>query len=284
LLKKLKFIIKFIDYLINHWSFNSLSDSISGSNLSIESSSDLIFTQDQNELANNALYLKNNYLQTSVVSCYFYNEFTITIWFKTLFTKKLSLIDFNSDNKYNIGIRIENNKIIFWAKDNQIVYELKSRSLLKKYNNWYHLAVVYSKGHVVLYLNGNYDSSSSEQFYELDQLLNKKTNLNYIGKSFTFNILSSTIIIDEIKIYNKSLDKNQLKIDSQINLNSSNVIFTTDEILIIILIFILFLIFIAVIRYFIYKKKNQDRRRRRRIINARFSSSNCDKIFFVSQL
>ena len=87
----------------------------------------------------------------------------------------------------------------------------------------------------------------------------------------------------DLKIYNKSLDKNQLKIDSQINLNSSNVIFTTDEILIIILIFILFLIFIAVIRYFIYKKKNQDRRRRR-IINARFSSSNCDKIFFVSQL
>lgn len=117
LLKKLKFIIKFIDYLINHWSFNSLSDSISGSNLSIESSSDLIFTQDQNELANNALYLKNNYLQTSVVSCYFYNEFTITIWFKTLFTKKLSLIDILSLSFRNRFINMRQQFIFyFWNR------------------------------------------------------------------------------------------------------------------------------------------------------------------------
>jgi hypothetical protein len=244
--------------------------------LSIESSSDPIFTQDRNGLANNSLYLKNNYLQTSMVSCYFYNEFTITMWFKTLFTQKLSLIDFSSDNENNIGIRIENNKIIFWAKDNnQIRLEFKSRTLLK--NDWYYLAVAYSNGHVDLYLNGKHESSSSK-FYKLDQLLNKKTNLNYIGQSSTFNILSSTFIIDEIKIYNKSLDKNQLKMDSQINLNW---IFSTDEILIMIIIFIFFLILIAIIRYFIHEKKNKDRGRR---INARFSSSNCDKIVFVPTL
>jgi hypothetical protein len=56
-------------------------------------------------------------------------------------------------------------------------------------------------------------------------LVSEPTNLNYIGKSDTYNIESSSIIIDEIEIYDRLLDSSEIINDNP----TTTTIVTTSE-------------------------------------------------------
>ncbi len=84
-------------------------------------------------------------------STYFYNEFTIIIWFNKFYVfnkdANLALIDFSFDDSRNIGLTIlNNNEIIFWTK-NAIGSTIINLESYYKINiaEWYHIALTYSK-------------------------------------------------------------------------------------------------------------------------------------------
>ncbi len=76
---------------------------------------------------------------------YLNNEFTIVIWFKLYSNSNISLIDFSKNNFGNIGIRIENLKIIVWSKkenNNKTINEFKSDTIISNdESKWTHLAL-----------------------------------------------------------------------------------------------------------------------------------------------
>jgi len=125
----------------------------------------------------------------------------------------------NFTNIGNIGIRIENRKIIVWSKkenNNKTINEFKSDTIISNdESKWTHLALrscIYydTSKYLNLFLNGVYQLGNQ---LEIDFFTGEK-NLNFIGKSDTFNIHSSSIIIDEIRIYNKILNNSEIKNDA----------------------------------------------------------------------
>jgi len=110
----------------------------------------------------------------------------------------------------NIGLGVINNEIIFWTKNaNELIIKLNSNYFINN-KEWYHIAITYSTNSklIYLYINGVFFSS-----IYVDLILGE-TNLNYIGKSDMLNIMKSEVLIDEIKIYNRKLNSNEIKIDS----------------------------------------------------------------------
>jgi len=156
-----------------------------------------------------------NHYATAPTSTYFYNEFTIIIWFNRYFVfiyDSIALFDFSFDNSHNIGLTIlNNNYVFFWTKNStgSIISTLDSNY---KINNqkWYHIAITYSNNSKSLYL---YINGFPIFFRNIDLILGE-TNLNYIGRSDTLKIAGSEILIDEIRIYNRALNSNEIKIDS----------------------------------------------------------------------
>ncbi len=142
---------------------------------------------------------------------YFSNEFTIVLWINLYSLKgKKSLIDFSENfNSNNIGIRIEDSKLVFWTKAQNETNSLKSKSNLVSYE-WIHIAVSFKYNISELYLNGILDNYA----YFVPQNNRANYNTNYIGKSYDFDISFSSIVIDEIKIFNRSLFAYEIKKDS----------------------------------------------------------------------
>ncbi len=137
------------------------------------------------------------------------------VWFNKFYVlnknASLALIDFSFDNSRNIGLEIlNNNEVIFWTKNaNGSVIELNLNYLINN-KEWYHLAITYSSNSklIYVYING------ALRIIKNNELILGETNLNYIGKSDTLNINGSEILIDEIRIYNRVLNSNEIKIDS----------------------------------------------------------------------
>ena len=128
----------------------------------------------------------------------------------------ISLIDFSKDNCGNIGIRIENRKIIVWSKkeNNKTINEFKSDTNISNESKWTHIALrscIYNTSkYLNLFLNGIHQLGNQ---LEIDLFIGE-TNLNLIGKSDTLNIHSSSIIIDEIRIYDRTLNNSEIKNDA----------------------------------------------------------------------
>ena len=129
----------------------------------------------------------------------------------------ISLFDFSKENFGNIGIRIENRKIIVWSKkgNNKTINEFKSDTIIiSNESKWTHIALrscIYNTSRYLnLFLNGVHQLGNQ---LEIDFFIGE-TNLNLIGKSDTFNIHSSSIIIDEIRIYDRTLNNSEIKNDA----------------------------------------------------------------------
>ncbi len=204
----------YLDNLINQWSFKSdLKDSIRSCDFNI-SSGYAEFSKDRFGNYWRSLYLFNQYAHAPT-STYFYNEFSIIIWFKKYYVSNyydsIALFDFSFDNSHNIGLKILLNNILFWTKNNANGSIINLDSNCKtNYDQWYHIALTYSNKSklIKLYVNGVRVNS----LYVNLRL--GETNLNYIGRSDTLNITGSEFLIDEIKIYNRVLNFNEIKIDS----------------------------------------------------------------------
>jgi hypothetical protein len=177
-------------------------------------------------IGNRTIDLYTSYAEAPT-STYFHNEFTIVIWFKKYYQNMFStfaLFDFSFDNSRNIGLGIINEEIVFFAKNSsQSIIKLESNYKID-YKEWYHIAITYSTNSklIYLYINGVLFSS-----IYVDLILGE-TNLNYIGKSDTLKISFSTVRIDEIKIYNRVLNSNEIENDSK-NKSSTTTTTTTTK-------------------------------------------------------
>jgi len=177
---------------------------------------DIEYSSDRFGLSNRSLDLYNSYGKAPT-STYFYNnnEFTIIMWFNKYYgidhhTYKLVLFDFSLDNSRNIGLEIIDNQIIFFAKNaTGSIMTLESNYKIN-YKEWYHIAITYlnSSRLIYLYVNGILVST-----HFIDLILGE-TNLNYIGRSDALNIIGSVVLIDEIRIYNRVLNSNEIIADS----------------------------------------------------------------------
>ena len=157
--------------------------------------------------------LYNSYAKAPT-STYFYNEFTIIIWFNRYYASSsyvyTALFDFSLDNSRNIGLGVINNEIIFWTKNaNGLIVDLNSNFFINN-QKWYHIALTYSNNSKLLnlYINGMY------RIIQNVDLILGETNLNYIGRSDALNIYDSKVLIDEIRIYNRELNSSEITTDS----------------------------------------------------------------------
>ena len=96
-------------------------------------------------------------------------------------------------------------KIIFWTKKANGNKMEKSLNFFNN-NDWTYLAISYSNK----FKYANIYFKDYRLHYAFEMLFGETTNLNYIGKSDTYNIESSSIIIDEIEIYNRLLDSSEI--------------------------------------------------------------------------
>jgi hypothetical protein len=202
-----------IDNLINQWSFtDNLKDSIR--NCDFKKFAGLIeYSFDRFEVVGRSLNLYNAYVNAPT-STYFYNEFTIVIWFNRYYTPNvyfdIALFDFSFNNSQNIGLAIISKEIIFWTKNaTGSIIRLKSNYQINN-KQWYHVAITYSNSSKLIY---SYINGVLVNSLYVDLILGE-TNLNYIGKSNSLNVILSVVLIDEIKIYNRILDSNEIKVDS----------------------------------------------------------------------
>jgi hypothetical protein len=157
----------------------------------------------------------SNYYAKAPTSTYFNNQFSIIFWFNKYFelnsNANLALFDFSLDNSRNIGLEFLNNEIIFFAK-NSTGSIIKIESYYKINNQqWYHIALTYSNNSRLIYL---YINGEAKIIKSVDLVLGE-TNLNYIGRSDTLNINGSKVRIDEIRIYNRVLNSNEIFTDSK---------------------------------------------------------------------
>jgi hypothetical protein len=80
---------------------------------------------------------------------------------------------------------------------------------------WNHVAYVYEKADLRIYLNGTL--SSSKIFYSSASLINSSSvnttrNFNFLGGGLNYNYVG-TKWLDEVRLYNKALSKAQVKLD-----------------------------------------------------------------------
>ena len=75
-----------------------------------------------------------------------------------------------------------------------------------KLNEWIHLSLVSNNNSLRLYLN---NSLKAETFFEMFR--NEYFDSNYIGKQNDNNLMEYTIVYDEIKIFERSLNEYELR-------------------------------------------------------------------------
>ena len=189
----------------NYWYFSGdLNDNIGGKNLN--STSTIIYTSDRFNNSASALALHNELIQIPA-GTYFNKESTISIWIQ-LKSKDInsSLIKFGSPmNSLNLTLNIHKNHLVFIIESNSNKAELKSQSKLNC-DQWMHVAIVLKQDHASMYING---SKMTEKKIKISQ--NLFTSENFIGKISQDNKLIANI--DDLKIYNRSLSKDEIKND-----------------------------------------------------------------------
>ena len=104
----------------------------------------------------------------------------------------------------------------------------KSLKFFNNNNDWIYLAISYSNK--FKYANIYFKDYRLDYPFEI-LVLGETTNLNYIGKSDTYNIESSSIIIDEIEIYDRLLDSSEIINDNPTTstTTTTTAIVTTSE-------------------------------------------------------
>lgn len=137
---------------------------------------------------------------------YFDKDFTLIIWFKLDSFSSLKnsvLINFNNNNtnknRTHISIKISENRLIL-KFNSKIFFTNESNVIL---DNWNLVSVTVEKENLKFYLNDKLqktfcNDSSNILYYE-----------NLIGKNDEVN--SSSIYIDDIQIFNRSLNQSDIK-------------------------------------------------------------------------
>ncbi len=152
--------------------------------------------------------LDRGYAQFPVGS-YYYPEFTYMIWVKALsYNDYQRIIDFGN------GYLIDNFLICFHAETAAVQlnfneeYKYDKNSIFP-IDQWVHVAVT-SNTVTTLYINGE------EMFRYQTSIKSVETKFNYIGKKNVDSTVYLHAVLDEFKIFNRALSKEEIKIEKDI--------------------------------------------------------------------
>ncbi len=191
--------------LVADFPFSGSATDVSGNNYSA-SVSGAVLTEDRNGKKNSAyLFKRGDYIQTDVDNTQIQNSMTISFWMKT-------------NNKCRPGTMCSVHKAYIFSTSSQSVngnsyrYALNSNYfdnlIINKnlYNDiWNHFVVTYSSNEMNVYLNGLYEAQKSIEGFSFQGDVFK------FGKNRPSSDPYFIGLLDDIKIYNRTLSKNDVK-------------------------------------------------------------------------
>ena len=178
------------------------------------------YTDDRFGNENSAIHLNNGYIKIPD-GTYFNGNFTITAWIKLKSIRWHSrLFDFGNDSENNL-------MFTFWGTSSNILFRY-SRSNLPhpkatqrpvELNKWTHFAASLEGNIAKTYLNGELQATNL-----INPPLNLNTKSNFIGHSnnHLYGDQDVDAIFDDIKIYERALDLNEIQQDLTSKLDTIN--------------------------------------------------------------
>ena len=192
--------------LINYWPFDgNFVDIVTGKYLTLGKS--VTFSNDHNEKENSALDLNNGYVEAPE-GIYFNGDFTISAWF--MLRKNTSyarILDFgNGQASDNIVLTFLEQNTHFYLYINNGNYSFNNivpNPL--NLNQWYFITACLENTTTRIYLNGSLVLTDKNIIPR-----NITRSKNYIGKdNWGANVMTDGKI-DELKIFNRALNKNEI--------------------------------------------------------------------------
>ena len=191
------------DGLLNYWSFtNNVMDTIGTAHLINGVNATLGF--DRFNRSNSALDLSFGYYQAPN-GTYFNGPFTIAAWYCPKTLKNLTrILDFGISSTCSpyVAFAINDQKAYVRISNNDTNYWSTSSNLTLNVLNWTHLAATFDGNSLKFYQNGIQTSKPAKAGIPLDVIRIS----NYIGKNCQKYQENLNGILDEVRIYNRSLN------------------------------------------------------------------------------
>jgi hypothetical protein len=194
--------------LQNYWTFDGhTNDVIGGANL-VYGGPTTSFVDDLSGNSNSAVYLNSGYY-SAPPGVYFSSDHTVAVWVKVIAVSDWArIVDFGTGTSDNVYLSTSSGSsgcpvstIFGWAIMNQYA----TSSLALQLNQWTHLAHTYSSSTCKVYLNGTLKDTAA--CYAPRAV--KRSNC-YVGKSNWATDGKQNAQIDELRIYNRTLNLTEI--------------------------------------------------------------------------
>ena len=207
--------------LINYWSFNgNVDDEIGHANLS--NGVNAALTSDRFGTPDSALSLKDGYYNVPPGVYFSGTQLTIMAWVKVRTFRLFSrLIDFgNGAHNENIVVGLTRNSsgisFLHLRSDINFFTGLSTKAL--NLNQWQHLSCVYSFPFYYIYIDGiEVTISESKTVFSSFSLANVTRISNFIGRSNFVGQLDADADFDDIKLFNRALNQNEIRFEMNNN-------------------------------------------------------------------
>lgn len=198
--------------LIHYWSFNShVQDLIGGAHFF--KGFQVGLTKDRFNRPFSALNFNTGFYQIPSINYFPNSQFTITSWvYLRQYNSWSRLFEFCTD------YQLESIGYSFWSTNNQqnstlFLYDSQKTStfltgLQIQLNTWTHIAITYGNNDFMVYHNSNIVNKFTTAG---SPIINKAKLYNYIGKSCNSANPNLDGILDEFKIFDKSLNQQEIK-------------------------------------------------------------------------
>jgi hypothetical protein len=205
--------------MILHLPFNNSIANTSQYSLEVNQVGKTSFVEGRNGISCNALeFSGNNYITVNHQNAFnqIKNEFSVTSWLKvtksinneywvTLFCKGDEVIETNSNPHFRTQLFQNDTQSTISTNTEFTEYDSNFINHKIELNNWFHFALVCSKDKVDVYLNGN--RIWSYNYY--NSFISNSSPL-YIGRDIPGGDEYFTGVIDDFKLYNRSLSDNEI--------------------------------------------------------------------------
>jgi hypothetical protein len=184
------------------------------------------FTEDRFGNKDRALNIQNKCYVTFRPGKYFSDEFTVMAWIKLNSKPEqwAHIIDFKIEDSFrpiNVIFSIANDKLypsfIIHKKGEWVDITLTNTIL--EVNKWHHLAVSASEWYSEFYLNGELMKKDDTDKFALNS--NIEYQFNYCGKGNNPTDSYLNAVIDDLKIYNRQLEKTEIHFEYNFNMTKS---------------------------------------------------------------
>ena len=191
-----------------------MSDTISGTSLIY--GNNVNFTLDRYNKTKSAIQLNNGYMNVSSGVYFYGGDFTVTAWVRIkTHVNWARLIDFGNgeanDNVFVYLSYVDTDKPGFkvFQGNTSLDFGVDVASNISLIlGKWQHLAITLSGTMGSIYIDGQLTRESYEgQFLRPNNVVRK---INYLGKS-NFKDLETNADFDSVRIYNRSLNENEIR-------------------------------------------------------------------------